>query len=83
MFKNFMRKHFRKINEINEKYATPSLVMSRPVKVCLLLLRCYLLLLVGKSLGLQTKGRANFPEGNCPGTTGQSVCSWAISWAGG
>ncbi|MBI4958581.1 MAG: hypothetical protein RDU24_08320 [Humidesulfovibrio sp.] len=47
MFKNFMRKHFRKINEINEKYATPSLVMSRPVKVCLLLLRCYLLLLVG------------------------------------
>jgi len=47
MFTNFMRKHFRKIHEINEKYATPSLVMSRPVKTCLLMLRCYLLLLVG------------------------------------
>lgn len=47
MFANFSRTHFRKIHEINERYKTPALVMSRPVKICLLLLRCYLLLLVG------------------------------------
>ncbi len=47
MLKNFIQKHFRKIHEINEKYAHPRLVMSGPVKFCLLLLRCYLVLLVG------------------------------------
>jgi len=43
MLKNFTQK----IREINKKYAKPRLAMSGPVKFCLLLLRCYLLLLVG------------------------------------
>lgn len=43
MFKKFTQK----IHEINRKYAHPRLVMSGPVKICLLLLRCYLLLLIG------------------------------------
>jgi len=47
MLTNFIQKNFRKIHEINQKYSKPRLVMSGPVKFCLLLLRCYLLLLVG------------------------------------
>jgi len=47
MVAKFMRTHFAKIHEINEKYKTPALVMSRPVRISLLFLRCYLLLLVG------------------------------------
>jgi len=46
MFANFIKRHFRKIHEINEKYAVPRMTMSKPVKICLLVLRCYLLLLV-------------------------------------
>ena len=35
-----------KINEINQKYATPRIKMSRGVKIALLFLRLYLVLLV-------------------------------------
>jgi len=46
MLTNCIKRHFKKIHEINEKYAVPRLVMSKPVKICLLILRCYLLFLV-------------------------------------
>lgn len=35
------------IREINRRYATPHIKTTRMVTVCLLVLRCYLLLLVG------------------------------------
>jgi len=37
----------RKIREINERYSTPHIEMSRGVKISLMALRVYLLLLVG------------------------------------
>lgn len=37
----------RKIREINERYRTPHIEMSRGVKISLMALRVYLLLLVG------------------------------------
>jgi hypothetical protein len=43
LFKN----RFSKIREINQKYATPRVKMTKGVRVALLLLRVYLILLVG------------------------------------
>lgn len=39
--------HFSRIIEINKKYAKPSIEMSTPVKIALLILRIYLIVLVG------------------------------------
>ena len=47
MIKNFLSHNFAKIQEINRKYAKPSVEMSGWVKGSLLLLRLYLILLVG------------------------------------
>jgi hypothetical protein len=47
MFTSFMKEHFAKIHEINAKYRTPRIKMSKPVRVSLFCLRVYLLLLVG------------------------------------
>ena len=44
--RRFLRLRFRKISEINRKYATPRVKMTRMVKVALFMLRLYLLLLV-------------------------------------
>jgi hypothetical protein len=46
MLAKFIERHFKKIHEINVKYAKPRLVMSKQVRVCLLILRIYLLFLV-------------------------------------
>lgn len=35
------------IREINRRYATPHIKTTRMVTVCLMVLRCYLILLVG------------------------------------
>lgn len=35
------------IRDINRRYATPHIRTTRMVKVCLMILRCYLILLVG------------------------------------
>ncbi|HET6487814.1 MAG TPA: hypothetical protein VFH83_15410 [Spirochaetia bacterium] len=43
----FFSRRFSKFREINRKYATPHVTMTRGVKVALFLLRIYLLLLVG------------------------------------
>lgn len=43
----FFRQKFSKIIEINQRYATPRIEMSFPVKLSLLLLRIYLIFLVG------------------------------------
>lgn len=43
----FWVRRFSRIREINRKYAVPQVKMSRSVRVALLLLRIYLLLLVG------------------------------------
>ena len=45
--KNFFRFRFSKIHEINEKYATPRVKMTKGVAVALFMLRLYLILLVG------------------------------------
>ena len=37
----------RKIREINQRYSTPHIEMSRGVRISLMVLRVYLLLLVG------------------------------------
>ncbi len=42
-----VRRQFEKIGEINRKYSKPRIEMSAPVRWSLLLLRCYLLFLVG------------------------------------
>jgi len=42
----FLQKHFPKIHEINQRYATPKVKLSKTMRVILFLLRCYLLLLV-------------------------------------
>ena len=44
--KNFFERRFKKINEINKKYATPQIKMTPQVKLALLILRLYLLFLV-------------------------------------
>ena len=45
--RRFLRSRFVKIREINRKYAKPRIHMTRMVKLVLLMLRLYLLLLVG------------------------------------
>ncbi|MFI5293962.1 MAG: hypothetical protein ACHQ0Y_02930 [Thermodesulfovibrionales bacterium] len=47
MIKNFFSHNYAKIREINEKYATPNVEMSKWVKISLLSLRFYLIFLVG------------------------------------
>ncbi len=47
MIKNFFSHNYAKIREINKKYATPNIEMSKWVKLSLLLLRFYLIFLVG------------------------------------
>lgn len=43
---NVLRGWMEKITEINKKYETPRITMSRGVKIALLFLRLYLILLV-------------------------------------
>jgi hypothetical protein len=47
MIKSFFSHNYAKIREINEKYATPNIEMSKWVKLSLLSLRFYLIFLVG------------------------------------
>lgn len=47
MLKEFLLTHSAKIREINRKYAKPNVEMSRLVRFSLLLLRVYLIFLVG------------------------------------
>ncbi len=47
MIKNIFNHSYAKIREINKKYKTPSIEMSKWVKFSLLLLRLYLLTLIG------------------------------------
>jgi hypothetical protein len=44
--KSFFSHNYAKIREINEKYATPNIEMSKGVKLSLLSLRLYLIFLV-------------------------------------
>jgi hypothetical protein len=44
--KKFYEQHFEKIIEINEKYATPRIEMSPIVRICLMVLRFYLIILI-------------------------------------
>lgn len=44
--REYIRKQYSIITEINRKYATPRITMSRWVKLSLLLLRLYLIFLV-------------------------------------
>ena len=44
--RRFFKNKFEKISEINEKYQTPKLKMTKLVKISLLFLRIYLLFLV-------------------------------------
>jgi len=46
-FKSFLRKRFSKIREINRRYAHPRIKTSGAVALALLLLRFYLILLIG------------------------------------
>lgn len=46
MLRNFFSHNFARIHEINKKYATPNIEMSRWVKNSLLFLRLYLIFLV-------------------------------------
>lgn len=45
--RNFFKHNYSKIREINKKYATPNIEMSKWVKLSLLSLRFYLIFLVG------------------------------------
>ena len=47
MLKDFLLNNFSKIHEINRKYAKPNVEMSGWVRISLLLLRLYLIFLVG------------------------------------
>ena len=47
MIRDFFSHNLAKVREINKKYAKPNIEMSRWVKGTLLLLRLYLILLVG------------------------------------
>ncbi len=42
----FIKNWFDKIHEINRKYATPRIKMTRSVKIALFMLRLYLIILV-------------------------------------
>lgn len=46
----FLRRGFAKIREINRTYRTPAIDMSAPVQTALLMLRIYLIVLIGLSL---------------------------------
>jgi hypothetical protein len=46
MLRDFFSHHFAKVREINKKYATPNVEMSKWVKGSLLFLRIYLIFLV-------------------------------------
>jgi len=50
MIKSLFQNSSAKIREINKKYETPGIEMSRWVKVSLLLLRLYLFTLIGLSI---------------------------------
>ena len=43
---SFLQKHFPKIYEINQRYATPKVKLSKSMKVILFILRIYLVILV-------------------------------------
>ena len=43
---HFIKKWFEKINEINRKYSTPRIKMTRSVKIALFMLRFYIIILV-------------------------------------
>jgi hypothetical protein len=45
--RNFLRSTVRTIRRINQKYSKPRIQQSRMVRISLLLLRLYLLLMVG------------------------------------
>jgi hypothetical protein len=45
-FERLLHKPVEKIREINHKYSTPRIKLSRSVKISLLLLRIYLLIIV-------------------------------------
>ncbi len=45
--RNFISHNYAKIRDINKKYATPNIEMSRAVRFSLLFLRFYLIFLVG------------------------------------
>jgi len=45
--KSFFLSNYYKISEINKRYATPGIQMTRRVKIALLALRIYLLIIVG------------------------------------
>jgi len=47
MIKDIFNNNYAKIREINKKYATPNIEMSKWVKFALLSLRFYLIFLVG------------------------------------
>jgi NAD(P)H-nitrite reductase large subunit len=50
MFKTmslFFKSNFRKISEINRKYSSPSIKITKAVRIALFCLRLYLLALVG------------------------------------
>jgi len=50
MIKDFFDNSSAKIREINKKYEKPGIVMSRSVKLSLVLLRVYLFTLIGLTL---------------------------------
>jgi hypothetical protein len=45
--REYFKRRFSKIREINRKYATPRVKMTKGVSFALLMLRLYLILLVG------------------------------------
>jgi hypothetical protein len=50
MIKSLFQNSYAKIREINKKYETPGIEMSKRVKFSLLLLRLYLFTLIGLSV---------------------------------
>lgn len=50
MIRDIVSGGFKKIREINERYKTPGIEMSRGVEFSLLVLRLYLIALIGLSL---------------------------------
>jgi hypothetical protein len=50
MIKSLFQNSYAKIREINKKYETPGIEMSKHVKFSLLLLRLYLFTLIGLSV---------------------------------
>jgi hypothetical protein len=47
MVRDFLSDRFRPFVEITERYRTPRIKMTRPVRIALLLLRIYLIFIVG------------------------------------